>query len=238
MKNLFASVLLLSVGSVKAAVVSPAGYTLAEGNSSSSTPFNQTDVRMQQVYVASDFDFVTPGWIRAIQFRVDGGGLGQDFSNVTLPNVQINLSTTLRQPDSLSPVFQNNVGVNDTIVRSGPLTISGRNIHLPGQANPFEIGISFTTRFFYDPAQGNLLLDVRNFMGAATTPFDAVNAAGDSVSSLFAAGVNSPSGTLSTLGLVTRFEIDPVPEPSTWALLITGLAAFALCQRKRRTRKR
>ena len=158
-----------------------------------------------------------------------------DFLNATLSNVQISVSTTLRQPDSLSPIFADNVGLNNSIVRSGSLTISGRNIHFPGGPNPFEIGVQFTTPFFYDPSQGNLLLDVRNFMGAATTPFDAVNTPGDPVSSLFALGPDSVSGTPSTVGLVTLFVIDPVPEPSTWALFITGIVAFVAFRRRRRS---
>ena len=205
-----------------------------DGTSASSTPFNQTGVRFQQVYDASQFSSVV-GWIREIDFRVDAGGAGMDFLNATLSNVQISVSTTLRQPDSLSPIFADNVGLNNSIVRSGSLTISGRNIHFPGGPNPFEIAVQFTTPFFYDPAQGNLLLDVRNYFGAATTPFDAVNTPGDPVSSLFALGADATTGTPSTIGLVTRFVIDPVPEPSTWALFLTGIAAFVAFHRWRKT---
>jgi hypothetical protein len=205
-----------------------------EGNSASSTPFNQTGVRFQQVYDASQFSSVV-GWIREIEFRVDAGGAGMDFLNATLSNIQISVSTTLRQPDSLSPVFADNVGLNNNIVYLGPLTMSGRNAHFPGGPNTFESGVRFTTPFFYDPAQGNLLLDVRNYFGAATSPFDAVNSPGDPVSSLFALGADSTSGTLSTVGLVTLFVIDPVPEPSTWALVVSGLIVFALsvCTRQK-----
>jgi hypothetical protein len=227
MNNRLQLFFLLSALTVKAAVV-PEGLTLIEGNSGSSMPFNSTGVRFQQVYAASAFEFEAPGWIRGLAFRVDGspGGGGMPFFGKTLPNVQINLSTTLRQPDSLTPVFADNVGFNDTIVRSGPLSIQG-SITSPGP-NSFDIGIPLTTPFFYNPAQGNLLLEVRNFMGTSTSPFDAVNTSGDSVSTLFASGADSTFGNVSTIGLVTWFTIDPVPEPSTWALVGIGFLLFGV----------
>jgi hypothetical protein len=235
MKRAFPFLFFTSALIMEAQVV-PGPNTLIEGNSGSSTPFNQTGVRFQQVYAAQAFEFHAPGFIRAIEFRVDGipEGGGRAFFGV-LSNVQVNLSTTLRQPDSLSPVFQENIGFNDTVLHSGPLTLSG-SVSSPGP-NSFDIEILFPARYYYDPAQGNLLLDVRNFMGAATSPFDAVNVLGDSVSTVSAVGVASSSGSLSTLGLVTRFVIDPVPEPSTWALFGAGLLFFGLLERKRqRTR--
>lgn len=214
----------------------PNASLAVEGNSASSTPFNQTGVRFQQVYAASEFSLV-PGWIRTIGFRVDVSPQGGQAFSATLPNVQVNLSTTLRQPDTLSPVFAENLGLDERVVRSGSLSLMSQAAHLPGQPNLADAVFSLSNPFLYDPARGNLLLDVRNFMGAATSPFDAINTSGDSVSSLFSIGANSTSGTLSTLGLFTRFVVDPVPEPSTWALFITGVAAFALFHRTRRKSK-
>ena len=80
----------------------------------------------------------------------------------TIPDVQVNLSTTPRQPDSLSPVFAENIGPNEATVHSGALTMRGLDIiSTPGQPNFFEAGIQFpASRFYYDPAQGNLLLQV------------------------------------------------------------------------------
>ena len=105
----------------------------------------------------------------------------------------------------------------------------------------------FTTPFYYDPSQGNLLLDIRNFGGGSTSwgvpPFfgpayvDAVNELGDRVSSVFANDVNALSGTTSTLGLVTRIGITPVPEPGPLTLLLAGLAVFGVVARQRKTHK-
>ena len=62
---------------------------------------------------------------------------------------------------------------------------------------------------------------------------DAFNVAGDGVSSVSAYGSSLPSmGQVSTLGLATAFAFTPVPEPSTWALLIVGLAAMVFLMKR------
>ena len=93
-----------------------------------------------------------------------------------------------------------------------------------------------STPFLYNPALGNLLLDVRNFGGGSTTSFDAVFTSGDGVSRVYNSDVNSTTGSPDTLGLVTGFII--VPEPGTAALLLVGggtlLAWFGGCRRRQR----
>ena len=114
----------------------------------------------------------------------------------------------------------------------------------------FQISLSTTTR----PVDGlsadfarNIGVDIRNFGGGSTSwgvpPFfgpayvDAVNELGDRVSSVFANDVNALSGTTSTLGLVTRIGITPVPEPGPLTLLLAGLAVFGVVARQRKTHK-
>jgi hypothetical protein len=73
--------------------------------------------------------------------------------------------------------------------------------------------IPLTTPFTYNPANGNLLLDVRNFSGGTTTVFDAQNTTADPVSRVytFAGGVNSATAdVVSTIGLVAQFTLEPV----------------------------
>lgn len=42
----------------------------------------------------------------------------------------------------------------------------------------------------------------------------------------------SSADSVSNGGVFTRFTVTPVPEPSTWLLLATGVAALALARRK------
>lgn len=220
-------------------VVVPNSLQNVEGSAGSSFPFDVNQGRMQQVYSAAELGN-EPGWIRIIGFRMDVSPNAPTLFT-TLTNIQVSFSTTPMGVDSLSPVFADNMGLDAALIFSGTLRIAGRQLHDPGGPNSFEVEMTLQNRFFYDPQQGNLLLDITKFPGGATTgsptAFDAANTLGDSVSGLFASSANATAGTPSTLGLATRFVIDPVPEPSTWALFIIGLTAFALFRRRRRTRE-
>lgn len=189
-----------------------------EGNSD---PFDIGNITMryQQVYGASDFAERIPqgGFITAIRFDI--------FDTVfdsTLPNLQINLSTTSKAVDGLSSVFAENLGLNNTRV-FGPTSI-----HLIGNQTGFVIKFALSTPFFYDPGAGNLLLDVRNRGGGLTSPFSAANNSADTTSRVVALDVNSTSATyVDTGGLRTVFEVTPVPEPATsW---LVGLGVVACC---------
>src|SRR5207249_8841041 len=102
----------------------------------------------------------------------------------TLPDIQIDLSTTSAGDDGLSTTYANNVGADDTVVFTrGALTLSSAFTGPPDGPKDFDIIITLTTPFLYNPALGNLLLDVRNFGGGFTTVLDAVpNQTGDGVS--------------------------------------------------------
>jgi hypothetical protein len=217
-------------------VVAPNSARTTEGDYDNAWPFNRGDFgsqRYQQVYAASQFG--GPGLITQIVFRPDATD-GQAFTS-TLPDIQIDLSTTSAPDDGLSTTFANNVGADDTVVFArGPLMLSSGFTGPPNGPKDFDIIITLTTPFFYNPALGNLLLDVRNFGGGSTTYFDAVSPPGDGVSRVFSQNVNDPTGVTDPAGLVTGFVI--VPEPSSVAMLLTGggtlLAWFGGYRRRQR----
>lgn len=218
--------------------VVPNSLANVEGNTNNAYPFNigqfnLTSQRYQQVYGASEFSSLTvPGIINEIAFRPDLG-TGNAFS-ANLTNVQINLSTTSAAADALSATFANNIGANDMVVYSGALPLSSTDTG--GPPHNFDIVISLQFPFKYDPALGNLLMDVRNFGGGGTTQFDAVLVMRDSVSRVytFNGGVNSTTAdAIDTYGLVTRFTVEPIPEPTTLLLLASGLMGLAGYGRKK-----
>jgi hypothetical protein len=243
-RGLAASLLLTLSLSVEAAqsqfIITPSPGNL-DGNSFL-TPFNTSQSgRFQQVYDASLFSSLPPGGgsIYYIFFRVDPF-LGQSFS-AGISNLQINLSTTTRGVDGLSSSFDQNTGANDTVALGPrPVGIGGAG---GGGFSGFTVSFTLDHPFYYDPAMGNLLLDFRIYAGAPNMPggiawLDAFDVAGDGVSSVSAYGSSLPGvGQVSTLGLATEFSIAAVPEPSTLALLATGLGTAFLRWRKNKPRK-
>ena len=89
-----------------------------------------------------------------------------------MSNVSIFLMTTANGPDALSTNFADNEGIDKTLVHSGPLSLSSANIGSAGGPKAFDIVINLTTAFLYNPALGNLLLEVQNLEDGGTTPFD------------------------------------------------------------------
>ena len=219
-----------------AATVVPNNLQTTEGNEANAFPFNiggscmgcpLPSQRYQQVYAASEFASLSgPQLITQILFRPDAS-LGQAFSS-TLSDIQINLSTTSAAPTGLSTTFEDNVGSDDTVVFSGPLSLSSAFTGPVGGPKDFDIVINLLTPFLYNPSAGNLLLDIRNFAGGVTTFFDAQLQTEDSTSrgyTLGARDVNASIGDTDSLGLVTKFTIisppQAVPEPASVLGLFT-----------------
>lgn len=197
-------------------LVVPNEWSTAQGDTGNLFPlFSSQPIRYQQVFDAGQFSRLTPGGglINRIAFR--GHGPGTPFTG-TVPQLQVNLSTTNKSPDNLSSTFAENVGPDDTQVFSGPLQTA---VTFTGNPTNFEVVINFTTPFNYDPAKGNLLLDVRNAQGGVEVPpldqeLDGTNATGDSVSRLYnygnvtatAAGQTGGVDEKDTYGLITKFN--------------------------------
>lgn len=207
-----------------------AGITI-DGNSLFK-PFDISSARYQQVFDASVFESISTaggGSIAEIAFRVDAS-LGHFFD--ATPNIQLRLSTTSRNPDGLSPVFDENIGLDNALV-VGPAAVRLRGSG-GGGFTGFHVNFIFDTPYFYNPAGGNLLLDFQIIRGIGSdlpqgaAILDAFDVVGDSVSSVYGyGGPNIPtSGQATSLGLATAIFAIPVPEPSSVMLLTVGLVAL------------
>src|SRR5436190_6475389 len=135
-----------------------------DANSFSRLPFGYDYpkvVRCQQVYNAPSFSAVPVGgaFITAIFFRGDCSPCWVPF----VTNLQVNLSITSKAADQLSALFAENTGQDETVVTHATNYIPTGHWGLPTCPTPSGFGnpINLDVPFYYDPARGNLLLELR-----------------------------------------------------------------------------
>jgi hypothetical protein len=216
-------------------IVVPGGLESTEGNSASGDLFTIGSSTFLQVYASSEFASLgaPTGIITGVSFRLDTAS-GQRFGGVW-PSVAICLSTSSRSPDGLSPVFNDNVGADSICVFGGRLGFVA-NPSPNVEPQPFLIHIPFTTPYLYVPSRGNLLMGIVTFGGTTNLMLDAQLATGDAVGRVFADSFSATSGTVDTLGLITRFDVIPVPEPTVFVLVLVAGSMLFFSWRLRPTR--
>jgi hypothetical protein len=207
--------------------VVPAAFELVDGNVGELVPFgaNQSS-RVQQVFASATLSQVTgPQIITAMAFRPHAP-VTQGFTS-TIANVQIDLSTTTTSPPTLSTQFPTNLGTNTVTVFVGPLLLSSKSPNGSFGTRQFDVEIRFQKPFIFDPASGNLLVDIRNFDGGTFLPLDAVEGVGLPMAQLVSSigGANSPTGVVSSpnIGLVTRFTTRSVASSNQAPTVSAGL---------------
>jgi hypothetical protein len=214
-------------------LVVPNSYAAVNGGGALSEPFNNgLQIRYQQVYASSEFSaFGGPKWIHGVYFRPDGriGGFGHAFTQ-TYDKLEIHLSTTSVGPGTIGQNYVNNAGSDDTTVLNtaldGPVTISSAFTGPAGGPKDFDIYIPFTKAFRYDPAAGNLLIDIkRDGTSLQLSEFDFVSHTSLGRAYGF---LPNPNGSLGRdAGLVTRFEFnDRASSDSTFGFPNLGGASL------------
>jgi hypothetical protein len=214
-------------------VVAPNALRSVQGDTGNLLPIlSKQPIRYQQVYDKSQFaSFASGGeYITQLAFRVHSPGI--PFS-ASISDLQVNLSTTAKTPEGLSTTFASNVGTDDTVVfPSASVQFAASLAGPPDGPQAFDLVITFTTPFRYDPTKGNLLVDIRNTSGTTHDPandqeIDEVSTGGDSVSRVYnlgdvTAATAGPTGggfQADTFGAVTRFvsttNLPPATPPHT-----------------------
>jgi len=169
--------------------------------------------RYQQVY--DDSNFLGPLTITGLTFynTVSPGG------SVSSRTFTIHLSTTAVAVDALSATMDDNVGPDDalfTIFAGGP-----------GVTGTFTITGS---PFYYDPAGGNLLMDI--FVSGGTGGGIYLDARSGDAGGVFSR-MHDFGSAFEGYGLVTGFETgSAIPEPGSLGLMGLGLALAAWRRRK------
>ncbi len=215
--------------------VYPSSFEDQEGEGLSGTGFGAS--RSQQVHLGGETFSGLPEthrWITGVRMRPDasvtspGTRIWQDF--------QMRLSTTNQGPGSLSRTFADNVGSDETLVYDGTLTLSTNNAGPLEGPRDFDLAIDFVTPFYYDPSQGNLLIDFTWNRPFSIMPLDTCCATGDTVMEWMTTRSGFPADESASIGglggSIYQFVFSPVPEPSSAVLGITAVLGFLTLRRR------
>jgi hypothetical protein len=141
--------------------------------------------------------------ITGMFFRADPGFGAVNFD---VSSLSIYLSTSPNSPSTMSTTFANNIGPDNKLVFSGTnIAWSDAGCSGPGVC-PFDLGANLTTPFYYNPANGSLLVELigTGFTGSGFT--DAVSFGGPGGGT---ARVRSPTETRSPNSRSLPFPSQP-----------------------------
>jgi hypothetical protein len=222
-------ILMFAVATQAGTIVAPSGLESVEGDTSAIGLFGGSARRTQLIYGSENFSSLPTGGvlISELRFRMDGDYLS-GFSGSA--DLEIHLSTSTQNPEFLNPQFSANIGV-DEVTALPRSTISLSSVAKPGGPNAFSVVIPLPTRFHYNPASGYLLMDAFVYSSTDVPNLDWRFSTSDGVSVMVGGLTSSSGGTISHNALVTQFVFEPVPEPSTMALIGTGI--FMALRRKK-----
>jgi len=199
MRPLLFSTLALGLASAVAAQttqVLPASAATTEGNSNNIYPWGTTTIRVQHCYDSSHIPAPGPIIIQRLRIRADGGT--NTWAGGTFTNATVTMSTATADYSALSTTFAANHGKDMTKVYSGNITVKPNGPSGTPRPN-YYIDVPFQNNFLYDPAGGDLLIDVQiNGLTGTTFRSDACSGSAYKCSRVYNTG--SATATTGTFG--------------------------------------
>jgi len=188
-------------------VVVPNSLATNDGNGTSTSTEGPASVRWLQIHDASQFGAISgPSFLTQFAYRPDRV-LGQSGPRSLI--LRIYASTTSRSVAGLSTTFAENLGTNNTLVFDGTVTVTTGNLPGPGNTRQFDVVFPITTPFPYDPAAGNLALDLQIEGNGSAVTFDTE----EGNSAIRRVGIGSSTATTGDIrpSHVTQFTFEPPP---------------------------
>ena len=140
-------------------IVVPNSLATNDGNGTDTSTAGPASVRWLHFHDASQFGALSgPSFLTKFALRPDTI-LGQ--SGPRSLTLRIYASTTSRSVAGMSTTFAENLGTNNTLVFDGTVILTTSDLPGPGDTRQFDYVFPFTTPFLYDPAAGNLVLDLQ-----------------------------------------------------------------------------
>jgi hypothetical protein len=209
-------------------VVSPSAAMDVEGNRSVQAAV--ATYRVQYLYPASDFAGLPESERWLVGLGIRGDRLQTTAVDWTFPNERIWMSTTSKT--ALTNVFDDNHGADKTLVHDGEVVIHIPNSGPAGGPHDFADGAPFGTPFYYDPSQGNLLVERQVFQPSSPSPSPFVDVQAMPDAHVLVGSVTATRSDILLNELpVARFEF--VPEPSGWVLAGGALVGLLAVWRNR-----
>jgi len=189
-------------------IVVPNSLATKDGNGSGTSPSGPASVRSLQIHDASQFGALSgPSFLTKIAYRPDRIRGESGPRSWTL---RVYASTTSRSVAGLSTTFAKNLGTNNTLVFDGTVILKTGNLPGPGNTRQFDVVFPLTTPFLYDPAAGNLLLDIHFEANGSSIRSDSVM--GDpTVSSVINVGSSTGTSGSPVTPKVTQFTFEAPP---------------------------
>jgi hypothetical protein len=194
---------------------------------------NLIPLRIQHLIPASDFANLPASHRSIVAFNFRADRTQNQSIDWNDGGERVWMSTT--SLNTLTTTFDNNHGADRTLVHDGDLPFPLLATGPVGGPRDLALGTRLDTPFFYDPSQGNLLVD-RLVFGVNPSAQATIDTQQTSQARILIndANPNSPTGFLLAEVAVIRFEF--VPEPS--AFVLTGLGLIGMIASRGSGRKR
>ncbi|MBK8097406.1 MAG: PKD domain-containing protein [Planctomycetes bacterium] len=228
--RLFLATAICTSGLFAQTLVVPAVAAGADGNSSTSWPFDVATMHIQYIYDSSHFTGAGvnfPILINQIRYRANGSTTTTwSGSSGTL---QVDLSTAPIDHQVITNTFASNHGPDQTTVYNGPFTLAAGST-TAGTPGPFYVTATFTQPFLYDPNAGDLTIDT-NHSGVtiANTPaLDCVTTTGVALTRRMQSTVaGATTGTIWAGELANVIEFTYTPAAGLYAGFAANVTAGA-----------